>query len=103
MAFNNDVFAYKRSYNTSHIVLINFGSASHTIDVNLINNKDTPFPTSMKVAVAGSKSSYNAGQSVTTNAFVLKPFDAVVLTDSASSVFASLILVIGAVLIKFFL
>lgn len=102
-AFDNDVFAYKRSFNgSSHIILINFGSAEHTVNVNEINEDDATLPEQLTVTVAGSKSSYWAGNKITTNALVLKAYDAIVVTDGASSIFGSVLLMLAAILIKCF-
>lgn len=102
-AYDNDVFAYKRSFNeSSHIILINFGSAEHTVNVNEINEGSATFPEQLTVAVAGSRSNYWAGNKVSTNAMLLKAFDAVVLTDGASSIYGSVLLMLAAILIKYF-
>lgn len=103
MAYDNDVFAFKRAFDGhSHIVVINFGNSSHTINVNEINTGERTFPSKLKVVVAGSRSSHNVGAEIDTNAFVLKPFDAVVLSN-ASNIFTSFVLLSFSILIKFFM
>lgn len=58
-AFNNEVFSYKRTFEgTSFVVLINFGGNEHTLNVNDLN---AGFAERVEVALAGSKSSYDAG------------------------------------------
>jgi alpha-glucosidase len=58
-AFNDEVFAYKRTFNGhSFVILINFAANEHTINVN---DLIVGFPDESQVALAGSKSSYDAG------------------------------------------
>lgn len=58
-AFNDEVFAYRRTLGAkSYVVLINFAGNNHTVNVNELN---AGFPAQSVVAVAGSRSSYNAG------------------------------------------
>ena len=93
-AFNDKVFAFKRTYNDeTHVVLINFGSDPHTIKVN---DMGVNFPEKSKVVVAGSRSCNNAGDILDTNAVTLKPFNAIVLTASSTTAVSSLILLIAA-------
>lgn len=57
-AFDNDVFAFKRSFDGhSHLVFINFGNSNHTIDVNEMNTGEGLYGSKLKVVVAGSRSS----------------------------------------------
>lgn len=59
LTFNDEVFAYKRTLDgTSVVVLINFASNEFTINVNDLS---PGFPAQVEVALAGSKSSYEAG------------------------------------------
>lgn len=58
-SFNDDVFAYKRTFGSkSYVVLINFANRNHTINVNDLN---VSFPRQSEVLIAGSRSSYEAG------------------------------------------
>lgn len=58
-AFNNEVFAYKRTYaGTSFVVLINFAGNVHTVN---LENLNAGFSDRVEVALAGSKSSYDVG------------------------------------------
>jgi hypothetical protein len=104
-AFDNDVFAFKRSHNRiSHVILINFGSTEHTLNVNEIDEGSVTLPLELKVTVAGSKTSYRTGDKIAdSNKVVLKAYDAIVLTDSASSIFGSIFLLVASILIKYFL
>ncbi|CRL00644.1 CLUMA_CG013904, isoform A [Clunio marinus] len=76
-AFNNEVFAYKRSYNgASFVVLINFGNNAYSLN---IDEMSAGFSAQSRVAVAGSRSSYDEGVIVGTNLFTLREYDAVIL------------------------
>lgn len=58
-SFNDDVFAYKRTFEgKSYVVLINFANKEHTINVNDLN---VGFSGQSEVVIAGSRSSYEAG------------------------------------------
>lgn len=58
-AFNNEVFAYRRTLGTkSYAVLINFAANEYTLNVNDLG---VNFPVQSEVAVAGSRSSYDVG------------------------------------------
>lgn len=58
-AFNDEVFAYKRSIGEkSYVVLINFKGNEHTLNVNDLKAN---FPEQVEVVLAGSKSSYAVG------------------------------------------
>lgn len=58
-AFNSEVFAFKRTFEgKSFVILINFAGNEHTVNVNDLS---VGFPVYVEVALAGSKSSYNAG------------------------------------------
>lgn len=103
VSYNNDIFAFKRSFDGhSHVVVINLGSSDHEINLNELNTGERTFGEKLRVVVAGSRSSYNAGDEVDTNEFVVKSFDAVVLSG-ARNVFASFVLLVLSVLIKFFM
>lgn len=103
-AFDNDVFAFKRSHNgSSHVVLINFGSKEHTLNVNEIDEGSVTLPQELKVTVAGSKSSYRTGDKIVDpSKVVLKAYDAIVL-NSASSIFGSVLLLCVSILMKYFM
>ena len=102
-AFNNEVFGFKRSFGgRAHFVLINFGNATYTIDVNQLNSGEEFFNSRMKVVLAGSRTSYNVNDEVDTNAFVLRSFDAVVL-NASNSIIVSFALLFASLFIKFLL
>jgi len=76
-AFNENVFAFKRTYqNQTYVVLINFGSSPYTVKVNDIG---VNFPAKSEVVVGGSRSCNNAGDILDTNAVTLKAFNAIVI------------------------
>lgn len=57
-AYDKDIFAFKRSYNGhSHVVFINFGNSTHTVNANELNTGERTFPEKLKIIVAGSRSS----------------------------------------------
>ncbi|XP_070505137.1 maltase 2-like [Chironomus tepperi] len=106
-AFNDKVFSFKRTYqNETYVVLINFGSAPHTVKVN---DMDVNFPEKSEVVVGGSRSCNNAGDILNTNAVTLKAYNAIVIKPysstapgTASSVILSLILMIAGVFLSRF-
>lgn len=58
-AYNNEVFAYKRTLSgTSYVILINFAGSEHVLDINELN---AGFSAQSQVAVAGSRTSYEVG------------------------------------------
>jgi hypothetical protein len=82
-AYNDKVFAFKRTYNDeTNVIVINLGNSAYRIDVNEMNGG---FSKEMEIIVAGPQSFYETGDVAFSNAFIVLPYDAVVLKSKEST------------------
>lgn len=93
-AFNDEIFAFKRSYEgKTYVVLINFSAKQHTININDMTKE---LSAKAKVVIVGSRSCHSEGDILETNNFVLKGYNALVFENSAAAGIYSLALLILA-------